>query len=326
MTSLVSLDMQQMSAGSSCWADGQLQSVGVKAEFGTGRLSTVRSFQSGISIVMQDFSLHGTGKIRLHSNESPPPLMAFFTSVSGVTNVSYSEPRVSLGDRFSNIELPEYQTGQFMDVKSNSPVKTLMVCMDADVYSRLTGQSSEELADALYSLDRGKNLPRKRTTRSKNIDFSQQICAHQIYESFTNNPSDKLFLEAKALELVALQLKQLEHLTGESSRKQVTTRNIAMVSRACDILANEMANPPAARELARRVGLNHNQLVRGFQETLGVAPFEYLRVMRLEKARHLIASRECNVTEAAFTVGYSSLSHFCKTFRDEFGVNPKTLA
>ena len=325
MSSLVSLDMQQMSAGSSCWADGQLQSVGVRAEFGTGRLSTVRSFQSGISIVMQDFSLHGTGKIRLHSNESPPPLMAFFTCVSGVTNVSYSAPRVSLGDRFSNIELPEYQTGQFMDVTSNSPIKTLMVCMDADVYSRLTGQSSDELADALYFLDRGKSTLRKRT-RSKNLDFSQQICARQIYESFTNNPSDKLFLEAKALELAALQLKQLEHLTGEPSRKLGMTQNITMVSRACDILKNEMANPPAARELARRVGLNHNQLVRGFQETLGVAPFEYLRVIRLEKARHLIASRQCNVTEAAFTVGYSSLSHFCKTFRDEFGVNPKTLA
>ena len=326
MTSLVSLDMQQMSAGPSCWADGQLQSVGVRGEFGTGHLSAVRSFQSGISIVVQDFSLHGTGKIRLRSNESPPPLMAFFTCVSGVTNLSYSEPRVSLGDRFSNIELPEYKTGQFMDVKSNSPVKTLMVCMDADVYSRLTGQSSDELADALYSLDRGKNVLRKRTTRSKSIDFSQQICAHQIYESFTNNPSDKLFLEAKALELAALQLKQLEHLTGEPSRKQGMTQNITMVSRACNILENEMANPPTARELARRVGLNHNQLVRGFQETLGIAPFEYLRVIRLEKARQLIASRECNVTEAAFTVGYSSLSHFCKTFREEFGVNPKTLA
>ncbi|PIE63560.1 MAG: hypothetical protein CSA26_12405 [Desulfobacterales bacterium] len=52
---------------------------------------------------------------------------------------------------------------------------------------------------------------------------------------------------------------------------------------------------------------------------------EYLHILRLEKARELIASREYNVTGAAFAVGYSSLSHFSKAFRQEFGITPKAL-
>lgn len=49
-------------------------------------------------------------------------------------------------------------------------------------------------------------------------------------------------------------------------------------------------------------------------------------VDHFEKARDLIAGHECNVTEAAFNVGFSGLSHFTKTFREEFGINPKAFA
>jgi AraC-like DNA-binding protein len=101
---------------------------------------------------------------------------------------------------------------------------------------------------------------------------------------------------------------------------------VEKIARACEILRKEMSEPPGARELARRVGLNHNQLVQGFREMFDLGPFEYLRNIRLEKARDLIAGHECNVTEAAFSVGYSSLSHFTKSFREKFGINPKALA
>ena len=44
------------------------------------------------------------------------------------------------------------------------------------------------------------------------------------------------------------------------------------------------------------MGLNHNQLVRGFRTALGIRPFEYLRTVRLEKAYQMIARQECNIS------------------------------
>jgi AraC-like DNA-binding protein len=160
----------------------------------------------------------------------------------------------------------------------------------------------------------------------ESLDFAQKMCGYQALDSFINYPHDTLFLEAKALELVALQLKQLDHLTGKAPQKQVVNHHTEKISHACEILRKEMVSPPKKLELARRVGLNHKQLIQGFREMFGVCPFEYLRVIRLEKARDLIASHKCNVTEAAFSVGYSSLSHFTKTFREKFGINPKAFA
>jgi AraC-like DNA-binding protein len=42
----------------------------------------------------------------------------------------------------------------------------------------------------------------------------------------------------------------------------------------------------------------------------------------MERAAELLRTGKCNVTEAAFEVGYSSLSHFSATFHETFGCCP----
>ena len=322
---MVSIDMQKLVDDASFKADGQLQSVGLHPGYGSGYLSEVKSFQSGISLVLQDFSLYGEGEIRLSRERESPPVIAFFNCFSGVRHIAYAKPRVFVGGGLSNIEFPGYEPALFMEVQRNTPIRTLIVCMEPQVFETLTGKGSNELAESLDLLDCTAGRKGK-PAGSKSLDFAQKICGYQAFDSFMNNPHDTLFLEAKALELAALKLRQLELLTGTTPRKQVVDHNTEKIYYACEILRKEMASPPGALALARRVGINYNQLVQGFRKTLGIRPFEYLRTVRLEKARDLIANRECNVTEAAFSVGLSSLSHFTRSFRKEFGINPKALA
>lgn len=322
---MVSIDFQELADSSSFWVNGQVQPVGLISGYGSGYLSEVKSLQSGISLVIQNFSLYGDGEIRLTSMEGTPPLIAFFNAFSGVKHIYHTKPRVPLGGGISNIEFPEYVPPVSMDVKSNTPIQAFIVCMDDVLFEDLTGKSSNEMVENLYLLDRSAGGSSKHA-RIQSIDIAKRICGYQALDSFINDPHDTLFLEAKALEMVALNVKQLEYLVGKTPRKQPADHNVDRIFYACEILRKEMANPPPARELARRVGLNHNQLVQGFRDKFSLCPFEYLRTIRLEKARDLIASRECNVTEAAFKVGYSSLSHFSKTFREEFGMNPKACA
>jgi AraC-like DNA-binding protein len=251
--------------------------------------------------------------------------MEFFISLSGVEQIYYTKPRIPLGDGFSNIAFPGYKPGLSMEIKRNTPIQVFSVYMQPDVFEKLTGKSGEELVGALDIIDRN-TATKGNPARSRKIDFAQNLCGYQVFDSLMNNPRDTLLMEAKALELVALQLRQLDHLTGKTPRKQAVDHHVEKISYACEILRKEMTNPPRVLELARRVGLNHNHLIQGFKDMFSLSPFEYLRVIRLEKARDLIASHECNVTEAAFSVGYSSLSHFTKAFREEFGVNPKACA
>ena len=245
-----------------------------------------------------------------------------FSGVRQLTKEKYNIP-VKNGD--SLIELDDYEPTLCMNVESNTPVQLLIVCMDSAVLTKLTGQCRNDLTNVLDRMQ-GSSSKGNGHEQRQDLFFAQRLCGYQTLTSFMTEPHDTLFLEAKALELVALQLKQLDFMTEKAPQPPPVDHYLEKITYACEILKKEMADPPKIMELARRVNLNHNHLIQGFKNILNMSPYQYLRVIRLEKAYDMIVSHKSNVTEAAFYVGYSSLSHFTKTFRQQFGTNPKTLA
>jgi AraC-like DNA-binding protein len=61
---------------------------------------------------------------------------------------------------------------------------------------------------------------------------------------------------------------------------------------------------------------------RHFRAVTGESPAAWLRRRRLERARLLLESSRLSVAEIAFEVGFSSVSHFVHTFRQEYGAPP----
>ncbi|MCG8472272.1 MAG: AraC family transcriptional regulator [Desulfobacterales bacterium] len=91
---------------------------------------------------------------------------------------------------------------------------------------------------------------------------------------------------------------------------------------AREILTRRLEAPPTLDALARRTGMNHVKLNRGFKELYGTTVFGLLRELRLDKAKELLLSGEMNVTETSYSVGYSSLSYFSRIFKDHHGLSP----
>jgi AraC-like DNA-binding protein len=58
---------------------------------------------------------------------------------------------------------------------------------------------------------------------------------------------------------------------------------------------------------------------------MGVSPYGYLLRRRLEAAGKLLKDG-ASVTEACFAVGFNNLSHFTRSFRRHFGVEPSGFA
>ena len=132
-----------------------------------------------------------------------------------------------------------------------------------------------------------------------------------------------VYLEGKALEIASLMLQAVTSgCRGHGFSPTLNSRETASLYHARELLAAQLQDPPSLTDLSRQCGLNHNRLNCGFRELFGQTPYDYLRTLRLEKARKLLASGECNVTEACFDVGYSNLSHFAKMYRKQFGLSP----
>lgn len=74
--------------------------------------------------------------------------------------------------------------------------------------------------------------------------------------------------------------------------------------------------------VARHVGCAPHYLSRLFKQHSGKTLSQKLREIRIDHAATLLRDGSSNVTEAAFEVGYNSLSHFTKAFVAEKGMRP----
>lgn len=130
-------------------------------------------------------------------------------------------------------------------------------------------------------------------------------------------------LTARAHDLLIAFLTAVEADARTSARSSPPRRLVEQVRAAAVHLEQNLELPPSLAELARRVGLSETSLKRGFPQVMGTTAFGFLRTLRMERARALLATGEATVLEAAARVGYSNPSNFAAAFRRQFGLNPK---
>ena len=78
--------------------------------------------------------------------------------------------------------------------------------------------------------------------------------------------------------------------------------------------------------LSQEVGISRAQLHRKMKEMTGLSTSEFIRNIRLEQAARLLKEQKINVTQVAYTVGFSNLAHFSTIFRKQFGLAPSEYA
>ncbi|HWA33392.1 MAG TPA: helix-turn-helix domain-containing protein, partial [Cyclobacteriaceae bacterium] len=79
-------------------------------------------------------------------------------------------------------------------------------------------------------------------------------------------------------------------------------------------------------KLSSEMGLSREQCYRKVLAISGLSPSALIRSLRLQRAGQLLASRWGPVSQVAYEVGFSNLSHFSKAFREEFGKLPSEYA
>lgn len=133
----------------------------------------------------------------------------------------------------------------------------------------------------------------------------------------------KLFLEAKVIEMLMLQLEQYEQNTHTSTT--LKPQDVDKIHAVKTILEEHTLQSFTLMELARQVGLNDFKLKKGFKEIFGTTVFGYLSDLRMEHARHLLLEEKKTVAEAADATGFSQPHHFSAAFKKKFGYLPSKL-
>ncbi len=80
-----------------------------------------------------------------------------------------------------------------------------------------------------------------------------------------------------------------------------------------------LADPIKIADLANLVGVSVGFFHRAFHATLGK---EFINERRIQYAMQCLQRDDAQVASVAFSVGFSSPSHFSRVFRQSVGVSP----
>jgi AraC-like DNA-binding protein len=78
----------------------------------------------------------------------------------------------------------------------------------------------------------------------------------------------------------------------------------------------------AVVDLANVACLSVFHFARAFSAAMGMPPHRYVSLMRLERAKTMLAAERASITETAFVCGFSSQSSFTRAFRRATGMTP----
>lgn len=77
--------------------------------------------------------------------------------------------------------------------------------------------------------------------------------------------------------------------------------------------------------LALELGMSRTSLFSKTKSLLGESPQAFLTSFRLNRAKELLRQGDLNVSEVAYKVGFSTLTGFSRSFKNQFGVPPSSI-
>ncbi len=107
-------------------------------------------------------------------------------------------------------------------------------------------------------------------------------------------------------------------LRALASRDEHFTR----IARVLKDIHTDCAKPFSVEGMAKRAGMSVAAFHQSFKIVTASSPLQYLKRIRLDRAKRLMAHDGHNASTAARAVGYESPSQFSREFKRLFGVTP----
>lgn len=116
-------------------------------------------------------------------------------------------------------------------------------------------------------------------------------------------------------------LYSLQYLTPVT--EEGTTDIDEPVFRSIQYLNEHLKEPIQLLDLAEIAGYSLSHYKKKFKKEVGITPSEYVILQKLEYAKRALAETDQNITELAFSLGFSSSNYFCSVFKKLMDCTPK---
>ena len=147
-------------------------------------------------------------------------------------------------------------------------------------------------------------------------------------DDYITKPFEMRELEARVDNLIASRRRLRERFGAQTLELRARSASVSssdesFIERVRAAIEANIGDPEfGVAELARAAFIDRSHLYRRIQALFGETPSDLIRRLRLEQAARLLSTTSGSVGEVAYAVGFASLSHFTKCFRDAYHITP----
>ncbi|WEK18493.1 MAG: two-component regulator propeller domain-containing protein [Candidatus Pedobacter colombiensis] len=103
----------------------------------------------------------------------------------------------------------------------------------------------------------------------------------------------------------------------------ITSKDEVFLKDIIEIVEKGMIDPDFSIELvAESIGMGRTTFYKKFKSLTNMAPIEFVRQMRLKRAKQLLDTGEHNISEIAYAVGFNNAKYFSRCFKEDYGISP----
>lgn len=240
----------------------------------------------------------------------------------GAFEFDFRNKRLSVEGNTNNVGVlnPE-QTGN-ASFRENVNFDSIEICIPDNTLEELANQYPDLLGNALYNYKKGKSYLLKEQYQPTTIEMIHIIS--QIKNAKLMGNTSDIYIEAKVLELLSLQLQQNGTYLDNNYQNQCKTFDeIEKIHEARRILLADLSQSPTISELSKCVGINECKLKYGFKKVYNQTVFGSLFDHKMDLAHKLLLDTNKTIVEIAYDCGYGQASHFITAFKKKYGFTPK---
>lgn len=147
---------------------------------------------------------------------------------------------------------------------------------------------------------------------------------------YITKPFRQDFLEAAIRNLINQRKKVLAALLDnkkttalEPGEVTITSRDEAFLQQIVAIVEEKMTDADFNIDIvAETIAMGRTTFYRKFKGLTGLAPVEFVREMRLKRAKQLLDAGAGNISEIAYSVGFNNAKYFSTCFKAKYEVTP----
>lgn len=142
----------------------------------------------------------------------------------------------------------------------------------------------------------------------------------RIYEIIYACRNEQLLNEIQlSYKLYGILTALLDETANHSTERSPSS---STVEAAMQFIHTHYSEPISLPEVAQRVNMSQYHFSRLFKKECGYSPHEYIILLRLNHAKHLLKTTDMPVKTVAHSVGYQNVVTFTNAFTNRVGLSP----